>query len=547
MAIRLADSTREAYPYPLLIKQLLHTSIATASEQEIVYRDRSRYSYGTFHGRLGRLANVLESLGAGSRTVVAVMDWDSHRYLECYFAVPMMGAVLQTVNVRLPPRQVLLSLCDTRAEVILVHRDFVPLLAGIFAQLEGIKAVVLLEDEPSGEPLPQWVRGEYESLMAAASGGHAFEDFDERALATVFHTTGTSGRPKPVCFSHRQIVLLALAGAAALGGSAHGQALRHDDIYMPMTPMFHVHAWAVPYVATLMGLKQVYPGRYIPEELIALRLRERVTFSHCVPTILQMLLKAARRSEDLDGWKIIIGGAMLPPAMAGEALRAGIDIFCGYGMSETGPSLTISRLPEPSSRLSQRSEIEARCCAGVPLPLVDLRIVDGEGRAVAAGSPEAGEIVVRAPWATGGYLGDPQASARLWQGGYLHTQDIGTIDRQGRLRITDRIKDVIKSGGEWVSSLELEALFASHPDVLEAAVLGVPDVQWGERPIALIVPRGAEHADLVAELQGLVEQHVASGALSKYAVPNRILLVQSLQKTGVGKIDKRALRERYGS
>ena len=548
MAIRLASPAPGSYDYPLLIKQLLHTPLATAATQEIVYRDRARYTYSEFRIRLGRLGSALTGLGVTLGTTVAVMDWDSHRYLECYFAIPMLGAVLQTVNVRLSPQQILFTLQDSGAEVILVNRDFVPLLEAIRPQLGNVKAVVLLDDGPEPMARPDWICGEYENMTAGAAADCVFPDFDERAIATLFHTTGTTGLPKGVCFSHRQIVLLALAGLGALASPAHGQSLRHGDVYMPMTPMFHVHAWATPYLATLLGLKQVYPGRYVPGELLALRAKERVTFSHCVPTILQMLLgTAAAAKTDLSGWKIVIGGAALATNLAEAALQAGIDIFAGYGMSETGPTLTIARLRDAPQALSRQSELQERCCAGLPIPLVDLRIVGANREPLPRDARAFGEIVVRAPWTTLGYVGNAKASDALWQDGYLHTQDIGTLDELGHLRITDRMKDVIKSGGEWVSSLQLEELIAKHPGVAEVAVVAVPDQHWGERPIALIVARSANNSSLAADVRKLVQEHVDAASLSKYAMPDRIILVEALEKTSVGKVDKRILRERYAS
>jgi fatty-acyl-CoA synthase len=295
-------------------------------------------------------------------------------------------------------------------------------------------------------------------------------------------------------------------------------------------------------------LKQVYPGRYVPSEMLALRAKEQVTFSHCVPTILQMLLGAAAAGKyDLSGWKIVIGGAALPPSLAEAALQAGIDVFAGYGMSETGPTLTIARLRDALQSLSRQSELEDRCCAGLPIPLVDLQIVDAHGTPAPRDGRTVGEIVVRAPWAILGYVGNAEASDALWQDGYLHTQDIGTLDELGRLRITDRMKDVIKTGGEWVSSLQLEELIAGHPGVAEVAVIAVPDRHWGERPIALVVARSADSSHLAAEVRKMVQEHVDGASLSKYAMPDRIILVEALEKTSVGKIDKRILRERYTS
>ena len=546
MAIRYLEKSPEAYTYPLLIKQLLHAPLATAPHQEIVYRDRIRLSYAEFGRRLCRLANALTKLGVRSGSTVAVMDWDSHRYLECYFAIPMLGAVLQTVNVRLSPQEILFTLQSTQAEVVLVNRDFLPLLTQMRSQLPQLEAVVLLDDDGDTSDRPRWVVAEYESLLAGADSHYEFEDFDEHVVATVFHTTGTTGLPKGVCFSHRQIVLLALTGGVALASPAHGQSMRHGDVYMPLTPMFHVHAWGAPYVATMLGLKQVYPGRYVPTELIALKNRERVTFSHCVPTILQMLLQADSGGEQLRGWKMVIGGAALGTGLAEAALRAGIDVFAGYGMSETGPTLTVARLRDSPSRLTREAELQDRCCAGLPLPLVDLRLRGGT-ESHSGDGPHSGEIVVRAPWATWGYLGDPKASTALWEGGYLHTQDVGTIDATGQLHVTDRIKDVIKSGGEWISSLQLEELLGKHPGVAEVAVVGVPDARWGERPLAIVVPQAAGSGTLETELLQLVQEQVEATMLSRFAIPDRFVIVPSIEKTSVGKINKRLLRERYAS
>lgn len=547
MPIRFAEASSKAYRYPLLIRHLLHTPMATSLRQEIVYRDRTRHDYRTFRKRIGQLAFALARLGVEAGTTVGVMDWDSHRYLECFFAIPMMGAVLQTVNVRLATHQVSYTLRHARAEVLLVHRDFLPLLASMHGQLPSLRAVVLIADGESVQGRPDWVLQEYESMLAAEDGSYPFADFDENAVATTFYTTGTTGDPKGVCFSHRQLVLHTLALAAACASPAHGQAFRHGDVYMPLTPMFHVHAWGNPYVATLLGVKQVYPGRYVPQEILRLREREGVTFSHCVPTILRMLLQAAEDGlHDLRGWKICVGGAALPPALAREALQRGIDVYAGYGMSETGPVLTISRLMAPPSTPPTDAEIATRCRTGLPIPLVDIRLADENGSSIDSPN-KAGEITARAPWLTPCYVGSSEASELLWSDGYLHTEDVARIDELGYLQITDRLKDVIKTGGEWVSSLDLEAVISRCPAVLEVAVVGAPDPKWGERPCALVVLRtGAREDVATASIREHVVAAIAEGQLPRYALPDRTTFVASLPRTSVGKIDKRQLREDYG-
>ncbi len=527
------------YAYPLLIGQLLHSPLATAPDREIVYRDQRRHGYGEFRRRLGRLADSLAGLGVRPGSTVAFMDWDSHRYLEAFFAIPMLGAVLQTVNVRLSPEQILYTLDHAGAEVVFVHADFVPLLAGLRHQLPRLRSFILIADGGPADPADIPWAGEYEALLAAANPDFSFVDFDENTRATTFYTTGTTGLPKAVHFSHRQIVLHTLAAGLAYTAAPAAGRLHRDDVYMPLTPMFHVHAWGIPYLATLLGLKQVYPGRYVPETLLRLIAAEGVSFSHCVPTILQMLLDApGAQATDLTRWKVVIGGSAFPRGLARAARTRGIDVFAGYGMSETGPLLTLTRVPAAAD---PEDDIAARTRTGFPIPLVDLRVVDPAFRDTPRDGHSAGEVVARAPWLTQGYLGNPAASAALWADGYLHTGDVGVVDASGCLQITDRLKDVIKTGGEWISSLELESLLSQHPTVKEAAVIGVPDPRWGERPLALIVLNPGQPPD-PESLRDHIRSAAEAGQISRYAVPERIEFVTELPRTSVGKLDKKAMR-----
>jgi fatty-acyl-CoA synthase len=550
MSASLIEHTPSAYDYPLLIKHLLYTPLATAPDQEIVYRDISRYTYRTLRQRIGRLASGLAGLGVKPGDTVAVMDWDSHRYLECYFAIPMMGAVLQTVNIRLSPEQILYTLNHARADVILCHNEFLPLLDAIKENLETVKTFVLLSDgdaTASQRHALVTFAAEYEDLLARSAENFDFPDFDENTRATTFYTTGTTGNPKGVFFSHRQLVLHTLAVLGSIASTPGHQRFHRGDVYMPITPMFHVHAWGVPYVATAMGTKQVYPGRYLPDALLALIKQEHVTFSHCVPTILHMMLtNPASQDIDLSGWKVVIGGSALPKGLAKMAMDRGIDIFGGYGMSETCPVLSLAQLKPNMTELGTDKEIEYRTKAGMPIQLVDLRIVDDEMHDVPHDGKTGGEVVVRAPWLTQGYLHDPANSEKLWQGGYLHTNDIGTIDPEGYLLITDRIKDVVKSGGEWISSLMIEDIISQYPGVSEVAVIGIPDEKWGERPLALVVLR-QENASAVTEqhIQAHVRAWAERGVISKWAVPE-VRFVEVLEKTSVGKLDKKVLRQKHG-
>ncbi len=542
---KLVPRVDEAYDYPLLIKHILRTPLTYAPEQEIVYRDQMRYTYRDLWARINRLAGALKALGVGPGDVVGVMDWDSHRYLEAYFAVPMMGAVLHTINVRLSPAQVLWTINHAEDKVVLVHQDFIPLVKAIKDKAQSVEKWVLLAEQEDVDTQGVEFAGTYEQLLSAAPEEYPFPEFDENTMATLFYTTGTTGDPKGVYFSHRQLVLHTL-GLAVAFGAFHGQGrFRSNDVYMPLTPMFHVHAWGVPYLATLYGLKQVYPGRYEPEMLLKLLITEKVTFSHCVPTILHMLVSAPQAKQlPIKGWKVVIGGAALPKGLAKAALELGIDVYTGYGMSETCPLLTLALLKPDKMDAPMEEQVEIRTKTGLPAPLVDLKVVDEQMNPVPADGKTTGEIVVRAPWLTQGYYKAPDKGAELWRGGYLHTGDVATWDSEGYVKITDRLKDVIKSGGEWVSSLELESLISQHESVSEVAVIGVPDEKWGERPVALVVPKQGMSIDPEA-IKGFLKQFVDQGKISKWAVPEQVIEVSELPKTSVGKIDKKLLRARF--
>lgn len=534
-----------AFDQPLLIASILQSGLRTAPEQEIVNADTSRYTYRELGERVHRLANALKSVGVKEGDTVAVMEWDTPRYLESFFAIPMMGAVIHTINVRLSPEQVLYTINHAKDDVILINREFLPLLEAVWDQVTTVKTLILLESDegPADTTLP--IDGEYEALLAAAAPEYDFPLLDENTTASTFYTTGTTGLPKGVYFSHRQLVMHTLSARSATAGVGHGR-FNQDDVYMPITPMFHVHAWGVPFLATMLGVKQVYPGRYVPETLLKLLLTEKVTFSHCVPTIMQMLLTAeAAKDIQFNGWKVIIGGSALPKAMAKAALERGIDIFTGYGMSETCPILTLSHLQPHMEEWDLDAQAEIRSLTGRPVPLVSLRIVDENMNDLPHDGKSQGEVVVRSPWLTQGYVNDPENSAELWAGGWLHTGDIGVMDENGYLKITDRIKDVIKTGGEWISSLDLEGLVLQHPSVAECAVIGIEDAKWGERPLALVVkkPNAEVDADSIREL---VAEFAEKGIISRYGIPENIKFVDSLPRTSVGKLDKKVMRVEHG-
>jgi fatty-acyl-CoA synthase len=538
-------STPSAYDFPLLIKQLWITPLANAPQQEVVYRGERRQTYAQTRARVGQLASALAGLGVKPGMTVAVMDWDSHRYLECFFAIPMMGCVLQTVNIRLSPDQILFTLNHAEADVVLVNAEFLPLLEAIRDRLESVKTFVLIDDSGAAPQSRLSFAGEYEALLAASAADYAFQDFDENTRATTFYTTGTTGLPKGVYFSHRQIVLHTLAILAWFGTAPVQGRIHREDVYMPITPMFHVHGWGMPFAATLLGIKQVYPGRYLPELLLKLIREEGVTHSHCVPTLLQMLLgHPASKDTDLSKLKMVIGGSAMSKGLARAALERGIDVYSGYGMSETGPLQIVSHLS--SADLAQDLDTQAalRSRTGRSVVLCEVRTVDERMQTLPRDGKSTGEIVFRSPWLTQGYLKEPRKSEELWCGGSLHSGDIGSFSEDGFLHISDRVKDVVKTGGEWISSLDLEDIISQFPGIGEVAVIGVLDAKWGERPLALVVPKPQAAIDPEA-----VRRHIAGyaekGAISKYGVPEQVLIVEALDKTSVGKLDKKALRAKY--
>lgn len=546
MKTKIIEPAANAYQYPLLIKSLLLSGKRYEPNNEIVYGDVIRYDYRTFYKRICKLANMLTDQGVQAGDTVAVMDWDSHRYLEAYFAVPMIGAVLHHVNIRLSADQIAYTMDHAEDSLVLVHDDFLAITESIQDQLPTIRGYIQLSDDGKCLSTSLNTLGEYESLLERAASEYDFPDFDENSVATTFYTTGTTGNPKGVYFTHRQLVLHTLNGAATLGLYDGQPLLRSDDVYMPMTPMFHVHAWGVPYIATMLGVKQVYPGRYEPNKLVSLFREEGVTFSHGVPTVLQMILNCSEaETTDLSGWKLLTGGSAPTLALAQQMADRGILFHTGYGMSETCPLLSTTYLRHAERELNMESQMPERIKTGVPIGLVDLRIVDPEGNDVAHDGEAMGEIVVRTPWLTQGYYKEPEKAEELWESGWLHTGDVASIDENGIIEIKDRIKDVIKTGGEWISSLELENLISQHELVAEVAVIGVPDEKWGERPFAMIVSVTGAEIDS-QNLQTHLAQFVESGQINKWAIPQQISVVSEIPKTSVGKINKKVIRTLVG-
>lgn len=540
---KILPAAKNAHQYPLLIKQLLLSGPRFSPDQEIVYANRSKYTYTDLVERIHRLANALTEAGVKPGDTVAVMDWDTPRYLECFFAIPMMGAVLHTINVRLSPEQIVYTMNHAEDDVVLVHDDFLPILEGVRDDIETVKTYIQLTDEDTPQKTDLDTAGEYEALLASAAPEFDFPDFDENSVATTFYTTGTTGNPKGVFFSHRQLVLHTLAMTGSLAASDEMPLLRSSSVYMPITPMFHVHAWGVPYAATMMGIKQVYPGRYEPELLVDLIKEHDITFSHCVPTIMQMMMATESiKTADLSNWHVLIGGSALPKGLCDAGAQLGIRMYTGYGMSETCPLLSATHLTPEDLELPLEQQTAKRVKTGIAMPMVELEIVDPSGNPVPHDGEAKGEIVARAPWLTQNYIKEPAKGEELWEGGWLHTGDVASMEPDNTITIKDRIKDVIKTGGEWLSSLDLESLISQHPSVASAAVVGIPDEKWGERPYALVTLNAGEQAT-AEDIQQHLMQYVEKGEINKWAIPSQIDFAEDIPKTSVGKINKKLIRD----
>jgi fatty-acyl-CoA synthase len=434
-------------------------------------------------------------------------------------------------------------------EFVLIRDDFLPIATKMAGIVKSIRGVVTMSDSGSAPSAPLPNAKFYDDLVSGGDPQYRYPELDEDTRATLFYTSGTTGTPKGVWFTHRQLVLHTLGTQIGLAASLPQNRLEVRDVVMPLVPFFHVHSWGVPYGVGLNGQKIVLAGRYDPGNILELISREKVTWSNMVPTVMNMILNhpaIEKYTDALSRWKVSFGGAALPRDMAVRSQKLGINVMEGYGLSETAPVLTLANPTERHLGMSREELLDTVLLkTGLPIPLVDIRVVDPEMKDVPRDDRTAGEIVVRAPWLTSEYYKEPAKTEELWKDGWLHTGDMAVIDQEGYLMIVDRIKDAVKSGGGWIPTIILEDLLTRHPAVLEAAVIGAKSQEWGERPLAVVSLRQGQSTS-GSELRKHMEGFVAEGKIAKFWVPDEYMISQEpLPKSSTGKFDKKALREKY--
>ncbi|QKW32790.1 long-chain fatty acid--CoA ligase [Actinomadura sp. NAK00032] len=492
-----------------------------------------RRSYAEVGERAARLAGALRGLGVDGDQRVATFMWNNAEHLEAYLAVPSMGAVLHTLNLRLFPEQLVYIANHAEDRVVLVDGSLIPLLAPVLPRLETVRHVVVVGDGDRGplEGAGKELHG-YEELLGAAPAEFAWPELDERSAAAMCYTSGTTGNPKGVVYSHRSAYLHSMSTCT---GNSIG--LSASDIVLPVVPMFHANAWGMPYAAVMAGASLAMPDRFLQAEpLVRLIETERPTVAGAVPTIWSDVLRYTKEHEsDLSSLRLVpCGGSAVPEALMRGFDEVGVRIVQAWGMTETSP---VASVAHPPVKAGEADAWRARISQGRVLAGLEMRIV-GDGDRVLPNDGEAvGEVEIRGPWITGAYHLDEDPAR--FHDGWLRTGDVGTLSADGFLVLTDRAKDVIKSGGEWISSVELENHLMAHPDIVEAAVVGVPDERWQERPLASVVLR--EGADVTPEAL----REFLSDRIPKWQLPERWSFIAEVPKTSVGKFDKKVLRRRY--
>jgi fatty-acyl-CoA synthase len=527
--------------FPLTLTHLLDRARRYFGSTEIVSRGPDgklhRQTWSDTYDRSCKLAHALARLGVKAGDRVATLAWNHHRHLEAYYAVPMMGAIVHTLNLRLHPSEIGYIARHAGDSVVLVDRSLLPLLNQFIETVPSVRHVIVMADDG---PTPEG-KLDYERLLAAEPAEYDWPRLDENTAATICYTSGTTGNPKGVVYSHRSNVLHALVSCLP-----DQTALSQRDVVLPVVPMFHANCWGFAHMAAAVGASLVFPGPKLdPESLLDLMAEAKVTVAAGVPTIwigILALLDAHPKKWELSRLRqMMVGGSAAPPAMIdGFARRHGLNVVHAWGMTETNPVGSVARVKQSLADTSEEAQLGYRASQGYAVPFFEMRHSDDQGRVLPWDGETMGELEVRGPWVAASYVGD-EGKDRWTSDGWFKTGDVVTLDAEGYVRICDRSKDVIKSGGEWISSVALENALMSHPCVLEAAVFAGRHPKWDERPIAAIVLKKGQQAT-GAELGKHLE-----GQFAKFWMPDAYVFVTQIPRTSTGKFLKTRLRDTYGS
>jgi fatty-acyl-CoA synthase len=530
--------------YPLTLQHVYDRGRRLFPHTEIVSltaEGAERTTFGETFARVERLAAALDGLGVRRGDRVATLAWNSTRHYEIYFAVPCMGAVLHTLNLRLGPQQAGYIIQDAADSVICIDADLFPLLLGVKDALGSVKHIIVMNG-----PMPENTEGlppvhEYEQVLASAPATFAWPQLDEREPAAMCYTSGTTGNPKGVVYSHRSSYLHAFSVT-----QADTIGLANSDVAMPLVPMFHVNAWGLPHAAAMVGSKLVFPGRFMgdPARMAQAIAQEKVTLPAGVPTIWIGMVQVLDQHPELDMssvTRVVVGGSAAPASLIAAMDKKGLPLLHAWGMTETSPIATVSRLKHELTTLPADQQLAYRAMQGYAVTGLELRVMNLDtGEEAPWDGVTFGEIQVRGPWVTGSYYhgDDLEQGASKFMDGWFRTGDVATLNAEGYIQIVDRTKDVIKSGGEWISSVQMEGMIMGNPQVLEAAVIGMPHPKWQERPVAVVVPKPEFKETLTKDdIIRYLEPQVA-----KWWLPDEVIFVDALPKTSVGKFDKKVMR-----